>query len=181
MLSFSCKGLDNRIRAIPVKFCRTKSFAPPQIHYHHHRPWRPPLTTIDHHWPPLPSAPSEPSSWSSSSSFTLTFTAKVRPDYGLGWMKEGKCAETIGAGAATEPDLVASCIGYRIYYDEFPKGWSCFSSEGCFLKKKQIKRPVTSMFKWPPDPGFCRPLFSSWRGGWLASCWCREEVYLPIS
>ena len=60
-------------------------------------------------------------------------------------MKEGKCAETIGAGAATEPDLVASCIGYRIYiyiytytyYDEFPKGWSCFSSEGCFLKIKK--------------------------------------------
>ena len=23
------------------------------------------------------------------------------------------------------------------YYDEFPKGWSCFSSEGCFLKIKK--------------------------------------------
>lgn len=33
---------------------------------------------------------------------------KVRPDYGLGWKKEGKCAETIGAGA--EPVAVWSLV-----------------------------------------------------------------------
>lgn len=27
----------------------------------------------------------------------------MRPDYGLGWKKEGKCAETIGAGAPAPP------------------------------------------------------------------------------
>ena len=29
----------------------------------------------------------------------LLHNGQVRPDYGLGWKKEGKCAEAIGAGA----------------------------------------------------------------------------------